>query len=43
VGNLNSNISEEDLRALFEPFGDIMLVNIVRDASSVSKGYGFIE
>lgn len=43
VGNLNSNITEEDLKALFEPFGEIVLVNIVRDGSGVSKGYGFVE
>jgi RNA recognition motif-containing protein len=43
VGNLNANIGEEDLKALFEPFGDIILVNIVRDNTGASKTYGFVE
>jgi RNA recognition motif-containing protein len=43
VGNLNTNITEEDLKALFEPFGDILIVNIIRDSSGASKGYGFVE
>jgi len=43
VGNLHANIGEDDLKALFEPFGDVILVNIIRDNTGVSKGYGFVE
>ena len=44
VGNIPRQASEDDLRPLFEPFGKIMAVNIIKDKfSHESKGFGFIE
>jgi RNA recognition motif-containing protein len=44
VGNLSSDISEEDLRQAFEAFGQIASVNIIKDKfSSESRGFGFVE
>lgn len=44
VGNLPRQASEDDLRPLFEPFGQIMSVNIIKDKfSHESKGFGFVE
>ncbi len=44
VGNLPSQAGEDDLRPMFEPFGKIMSVNIIKDKfSHESKGFGFVE
>lgn len=44
VGNIPRQASEDDLRPLFEPFGKIMSVNIIKDKfSGESKGFGFVE
>jgi RNA recognition motif-containing protein len=44
IGNLSYNITEEDLRQAFEPFGQITSVSIIKDKfSGQSKGFGFIE
>lgn len=44
VGNLSRQASEEDLRELFEPFGKLMAVNIIKDKfSNESKGFGFVD
>jgi RNA recognition motif-containing protein len=44
LGNLVRDVTEEDLRQLFEPFGKIDRVSVVKDKfSGVSKGFGFIE
>ena len=44
VGNLPRKASEDDLRPLFEPFGKIMSVNVIKDKfSGESKGFGFVE
>ena len=44
VGNLIFDVSEEDLRAAFEPFGEITEVRLIMDKfSGKSKGFGFIE
>jgi len=43
VGNLHENISEEMLKAVFQPFGRVDLVQIIRDnETNASKGYAFI-
>jgi len=43
VGNLHENISEEMLKAVFNPFGRVDLVQIIRDNdTNASKGYAFI-
>ncbi|UCE51358.1 MAG: RNA-binding protein [Desulfobacterales bacterium] len=44
VGNLPYQVSEEDLRVAFEPFGQVESVNIIKDKySGQSKGFGFVE
>lgn len=44
VGNLSRDVTEEDLRALFQPFGKLDEVTIVKERyNNVSKGFGFIE
>lgn len=44
VGNLARDVTEQDLRALFEPFGEIKTVNIIKDKfSGQSRGFGFVE
>lgn len=43
VGSLHPNISEEMLRAIFEPFGLIDAILLARDDFGRSKGYGFIQ
>ena len=44
VGNLNYDLSEEDLRTLFENYGAVESVKIIMDKySGRSKGFGFIE
>jgi RNA recognition motif-containing protein len=44
VGNMNYNTSEEDLRALFEEFGEVRSVSIVTDRyTGQSKGFAFVE
>ncbi|ASJ71576.1 RNA recognition motif domain-containing protein [Granulosicoccus antarcticus] len=44
VRNLDRDLSEEDLKALFEPFGKIQSCTLVLDQKSgTSKGFGFIE
>lgn len=44
VGNLDDNIDENDLRAAFEVFGEILNVKVVRDpVTNRSKNIGFIS
>ncbi|MBI5475000.1 MAG: RNA-binding protein [Ignavibacteriae bacterium] len=44
IGNLPRAASEDDLRPLFEPFGKIMSVNVIKDKfTRESKGFGFVE
>ena len=44
VGNLNYNITEDDLRTTFEPFGDVGEATVISDRfSGRSKGFGFVE
>lgn len=42
VGSLHYNITEDMLKKIFEPFGDVDSVNIQKDDKGLSKGYGFI-
>ena len=43
VGNLHCNISEEMLKGIFEPFGRIQSIQLMKDQETDrSKGYGFI-
>jgi RNA recognition motif-containing protein len=44
VGNLSYEITEEDLKLAFEPFGKVESASIIKDKySGQSKGFGFIE
>ena len=44
VGNLAENTTEEDLFALFKPFGDVRSAHVKRELfSGISKGFAFVE
>ncbi len=44
VGNLPHAAADEDLRQLFEPFGEVTSVAIIKDKfSGESRGFGFVE
>ncbi|MBH2003905.1 MAG: RNA-binding protein [Sphingobacteriia bacterium] len=45
VGNLNWNMTSEDLQNLFTPFGEVSSAKIVTDKfnNDRSKGFGFVE
>jgi RNA recognition motif-containing protein len=44
VGNLSFNVTEEDLQTLFQEFGQVDTVTIIKDNySEQSKGFGFVE
>lgn len=42
-GNIHTNITEDDLRAVFQSFGEVLSVNINRDELGRSRGFGFIQ
>ncbi|CAO2815638.1 unnamed protein product [Amaranthus hypochondriacus] len=43
VGNLVPNITEDQLRVVFEAFGTIELVQLPRDEAGLCKGFAFIQ
>ena len=44
VGHLASEVTEDDLRTVFAPFGEVTAVTVIRDrVSGVSRGFGFVE
>ena len=44
VGNLPYEVTEEDLKQVFDPFGSVASVAIIKDKfSGQSKGFGFVE
>ncbi|MEW6468320.1 MAG: RNA-binding protein [Bacteroidota bacterium] len=43
VSALNTFITEDDLRALFEKYGKVKSVRIARDEAGHSLCYGFVE
>ena len=44
VGNLNNDLSEDDLKQAFEEFGEVTSAKIISDRySGRSKGFGFVE
>ena len=44
VGNLSSEVTEEDLRLAFEPFGQVESATVIKDKySGQSRGFGFVE
>lgn len=44
VGNLSYGTTDDDLRDLFEAFGEVQFVKIIKDRDTGrSKGFGFVE
>lgn len=44
VGNLSSDVKDEELQDLFSKYGKVDNVKIIRDMfSQTSKGFGFVE
>jgi len=44
VGNISFQTSEDQLRALFEPFGEVSRVNVVSDRETGRpRGFAFVE
>ncbi len=44
VGNLSWTMTEDDLRTLFEQYGTVASIKIVKDRETGrSKGFGFVE
>ncbi|HBF88139.1 MAG TPA: RNA-binding protein [Bacteroidales bacterium] len=44
IGNLNFNLVEDELKEIFEEYGEVTSVRIITDKfSGRSKGFGFVE
>ncbi|KAM1006868.1 hypothetical protein COP2_003659 [Malus domestica] len=43
VGNLHTNIKEDDLRQVFGAFGPVELVQLPHDETNNCKGFGFVQ
>ncbi len=44
IGNLSWNTTDDALKELFVPFGEVLSVRIVTDAyTGRAKGFGFVE
>jgi RNA recognition motif-containing protein len=44
IGNLSREVTEDELRKAFEPFGQVTSVSIIKDRySNESRGFGFVE
>ncbi|KAK3944526.1 hypothetical protein QBC46DRAFT_251766 [Diplogelasinospora grovesii] len=43
VGNIHFSITEQDLQNVFEPFGELEYVQLQKDDSGRSRGYGFVQ
>jgi len=44
VGNLNFKVEENQLKELFEEYGDVTTVSIIKDRETGrSRGFGFVE
>ena len=44
VGNLSFEVTEEDVRQAFDPFGQISSAKVIADRDTGrSKGFGFVE
>lgn len=42
--NLSRKTTEEELKAVFEPYGEVTSLNLIYDAGTKkSKGFGFVE
>jgi translation initiation factor 3 subunit G len=44
IQSLSVDADEDDLRALFEPFGRVVRANVIKDRNTgESKGFGFVS
>jgi RNA-binding protein 39 len=43
VGNIHFSITESDLQNVFEPFGELEFVQLQKEESGRSRGYGFVQ
>ena len=44
IGNLNWSLAEGDIQSLFEPFGEVKSVALIKDKmTKKSKGFAFVE
>ena len=44
VGNLSYDVTEDEIRDIFSPHGEISSLSIIKDKySGQSKGFGFVE
>ena len=44
VGNMSSEVTEEDLKEAFKAYGEVTSVNIIKDkATGQPRGFGFVE
>lgn len=43
IGNLSKHTTDAELSALFNPFGATISVELAKDRSGESKGFGFAE
>lgn len=44
ISNLESNIKDQDLQDLFQPFGEVASARIQTDVfTGVSRGFGYVE
>jgi len=44
VGSLHFNLTEADIKQVFEPFGELEFVDLHKDpATGRSKGYAFVQ
>ena len=43
VGNIHFSITEDDLRTVFEPFGELEFVQLQKEEHGRSKGYVFVQ
>ena len=42
VSGLGPATDEEKLKALFDPYGEIVTVKVVKDSNNTSRGFGFV-
>ena len=44
ISNLNFNVNDEELKGLFEPFGEVLSSKVITDKiTGRSRGFGFVE
>ena len=44
IGNLSQNITDDDLKKVFEAFGQLTSVNVIKDKyTNNSRGFAFVE